>query len=100
MPAYFFFDVLEITDPEKMETYRAGVSATVEAHGGIYRVIGGEQEGFEGDWRPVFPVLIEFPTAAAARAWYESPEYSALRELRLQAMRGSAVLLHGLPPAG
>jgi hypothetical protein len=30
-------------------------------------------------------LIIEFPTLAAARAWYESPEYQALLPLRLNA---------------
>jgi uncharacterized protein (DUF1330 family) len=97
-PAYGFFDVLEVTDPAKMEAYRAGVFATVKNHGGCYVVLGGPFEVVEGSWQPTFPVMIEFPSMAAARRWYDSPEYAPLKALRLAATRGHAVFFDG--PAG
>jgi uncharacterized protein (DUF1330 family) len=44
-----------------------------------------------------FPVLIEFPTLDAANAWYDSPEYAPLKELRHTAGRFNAVFIPGLP---
>lgn len=96
MSAYCLFDVLEVTDPEKMEHYRAGVFATVEQYGGRYLVIGGPTEVLEGRWQPVFPVMIEFPSPDQARRWYHSPEYAHLKALRLAATRGNAVILSAL----
>lgn len=95
MSAYCFFDVLEITDAEKMDAYRARVFANVASHGGRYVVLGGPLDVLEGHWRPTFPVMIEFPTEAAARAWYDSPDYAPLKKLRLEATRGNAVFLAG-----
>lgn len=96
MSAYCFFDVLEITDEEKMERYRAGVFATVEQYGGRYLVIGGKTDLVEGEWKPVFPVLIEFPSLEQAHRWYDSGEYKALKDLRLAATKGHAVFIEGL----
>jgi uncharacterized protein (DUF1330 family) len=96
MAAYCFFDVLEFTDEEKMEQYRAGVFATVEQYGGRYLVIGGKTDLVEGEWRPVFPVLIEFPDLEQAHRWYDSTEYKPLKDLRLAATRGNAVFIEGL----
>lgn len=93
MSAYCFFDILEVTDAEKMETYRAGVVATVHQYGGRYVVIGGPLEVVEGHWRPAFPVMLEFPSLDAARRWYQSPEYEPLKALRLAATRGNAVFM-------
>lgn len=93
MSAYCFFDILEVTDAEKMESYRAGVMATVHQHGGRYVVIGGPLEVMEGHWRPAFPVMLEFPSLDAARRWYQSPEYEPLKALRLAATRGNAVFM-------
>lgn len=59
--AYCIFDVLPGTDPQKMEAYRSRVFATVEQYGGRYVVLGGKFDVVEGDWRPVFLVIIEFP---------------------------------------
>lgn len=95
MPAYGFFDVLEVTDGEKLERYRQGVDATVERYGGRYLSVGGSCEVVEGTWRPVFPVIIEFPSLAHARRWYASAEYRDLKALRLSATRGNAVFIDG-----
>jgi uncharacterized protein (DUF1330 family) len=97
--AYFFFDIREVVDRAAMEEYRRGVFASVERHGGIYRVLGGHVEPFEGAWQPVQPVIIEFPSADQARRWYHSEDYRALLALRRRATRGDAVLLEGWPPA-
>lgn len=95
MPAYGFFDVLEITDSAKLERYREGVDATVEQYGGRYLSVGGACEVVEGTWRPVFPVIIEFPSLEQARRWYGSHEYRDLKALRLAATRGNAVFIDG-----
>ena len=68
MPAYYFVDVLEITDEARIAKYREGVSAAVEKYGGRYLILGGKHEVVEGNWRPTFPVMIEFPTMEQAKA--------------------------------
>lgn len=95
MSAFFFFDVQEITDQDKMNEYRQNIGELVEKYEGKYRVIGGEQQLLEGDWQPNFPVLIEFENIEKARRWYDSPEYKDLKALRLSATKGSAVLIDG-----
>ena len=97
MTAYCFFDVLEVTDAEALKDYQSHVRDTVKRHGGRYLLVGGELEAVEGDWRPTFPVLIEFPSLEHARRWYGSDEYRRLKELRLSATRGHAVFMEGLP---
>ena len=95
MSAYCFFDVLEVTDPEKLEKYREGVLSTVEHYGGRDLSVGGRTDVVEGQWRPVFPVLIEFPSLEQAHRWYDSEEYRDLKALRLAATRGTAVFIEG-----
>ena len=97
MPAYCLFDVREITDPETMDAYRRRVHATVAKHGGRYLTVGGDVTVVEGDWRPAFPVLIEFPTARHARTWYDSQEYRPLLEMRTRSTRGHMILLDAAP---
>ena len=48
MSAYFFVDIHEFTDQEKMATYREGVFASVEKYSGRYLVLGGKCEIVEG----------------------------------------------------
>jgi len=103
MPAYFLLDMLEVTDPEKLEKYRKIVVATVQRYGGHYLTVGGRTDVVEGEWRLVFPVLIEFPDLDRARRWYGSEEYRAPKALRLAAARGNAVFIEGKsfgPPPG
>jgi uncharacterized protein (DUF1330 family) len=95
MAAYFFVDVLEITDQPKLEKYREGVFATVELYGGRYVILGGNCEVVEGDWRPTFPVMIEFSSLEQAKRWYASSEYEPLLKLRLESTRGNALFLDG-----
>lgn len=96
MPAYFLVDIREVKDAAKMEEYKARISPVVEKFGGRYLVRGGPLEVTEGDWRPVFPVLIQFPSMEQARRWYDSEEYRELKQLRLSATKGSGVFLTGL----
>ena len=95
MAAYCFFDVHEVTDPDKMAKYRAGVLATVEQYGGHYLTVGGRCDVVEGDWKPIFPVMIEFPSLEHAHRWYDSDEYRDLKALRIAATRGNAVFIEG-----
>jgi uncharacterized protein (DUF1330 family) len=95
MPAYYFVDVLETTDEARIAKYREGVFATVEKYGGRYLILGGKHEVVEGNWRPTFPVMLEFPTMEQAKRWYSSPEYTPLLKLRLEGSRSNAVFIEG-----
>jgi uncharacterized protein (DUF1330 family) len=95
MAAYCFFDILEFTDPAKVERYRAGVFATVEKYQGRYLLLGGKCDVVEGNWRPTDPVVIGFPSLEQAHRWHDSPEYRPLRRLRLEGTRGNAVFIEG-----
>ena len=95
MAAYYFVDVLEITDQAKLDKYREGVFATVDLYGGRYVILGGTCEVVEGDWRPTFPVMIEFPGVEQAKRWYTSQEYEPLLKLRLESTRGNALFIEG-----
>ncbi len=97
MPAYFFVDILEITDENKMEEYRSKVVASVEQYNGRYVVLGGQYEQVEGDWCPKFPVMIEFADKDQVKRWYNSAEYREIKDLRIDGTRSNAVILEGLP---
>jgi len=49
-----------------------------------------------GAGRGTRTVLIEFPSAAAARAWYDSDEYQALACHRRDASDGNLVMVKAL----
>jgi uncharacterized protein (DUF1330 family) len=97
MAAYCFFDTYEVTDPEKLEQYRNSVLATVKRYGGKYVLVGGKCDIVEGNWRPTFPVLIEFPSLEAAHSWYDSQEYAPLKALRPSGTKNNAVFMESEP---
>lgn len=96
MAAYCIFDIARIHDEEQMAAYREAVIATVSQYHGRYIVIGGPVDLLEGAHKPIFPVIIEFPSLAQAHRWYESEEYRPLRELRRSATTSSAYFVAGL----
>jgi len=96
MPAYCLFDIIEVIDPPKMEEYRRRIGPVVEQYGGRYLAVGGKCDVVEGDWRPVFPVIIEFPSLEQAHLWYNSEDYRELREMRLAGSRANAVFIEGI----
>jgi len=95
MSAYIVVQ-LDIVDPDKLETYRAEVPATIETYGGRYLARGGQMERLEGEEPMSRVVILEFPNYAQAKAWYGSEEYADLKAMRLAASRSNAILVDGL----
>ena len=96
MAAYFIVDIQEITDPQTYAEYRKGVDATLEPYGGTFRVRGGTYETIEGDWQSQRLVVVEFADVQQFKRWYNSPEYSELLKLRLNASTSRAVVVQGI----
>lgn len=96
MSAYCLFDNLEVIDPVKLEEYKRHTEPIVEQYEGRYIVGGGRVEVVEGDWRPIFPVMSEFPSLKQAHRWYDWEEYRELKALRLSAVKSSAVFIEGI----
>jgi len=71
-----------IVDPERYETYKPKAAASLEQAGGRYLVRGGEVEALEGDAPSGRIVVVEFPTRAAAVAWYRGEQYENARRIR------------------
>ena len=79
--AYMVVDARS-SDPDRMLEYRRLAQIAVAHYGGRYLVRGAAYETLEGSWQPQRLVVLEFPSMAAARAFYDSPEYLAAREAR------------------
>ena len=95
MTVYLIGDV-EVLDKVAYEEYRQKVPATIAAYGGRYIARGGATEVLEGGWVPKRCVLIEFPSMAKLKAWWESPEYVPLRAIRQRATRPNLIVTEGL----
>lgn len=95
MPAYLIAEQ-KITDPVKLEEYRNRVAATIAQFGGRHLTKAGSHRLLEpGYWQPDRVVIIEFPDMAALEAWYRSPEYQPLIELRRSATVDMLIALEG-----
>ena len=95
MVAYVIAEV-NVTNPEGYKAYSAVVPATVEKYGGKFLVRGGKAQALEGDWPECRRVILEFPTAEAARRWYDSPEYEKPLALRKANSEGRLLLIEGV----
>jgi uncharacterized protein (DUF1330 family) len=95
MAAYALVNV-EITDSAGFAEYRKLVPATIAAFGGRFLTRGGATEVLEGEWIPNRLVVLEFPDVAAIKAWYYSPEYQQLLDVRKRTSRSDFVIIDGV----
>jgi uncharacterized protein (DUF1330 family) len=75
------------------------VAPTIAAYGGKFIARGGAITVLEGDWRPTRLVIVEFPSAERAQAWWNSPEYAPAKALRQATSEGTLLILEGVQPA-
>ncbi len=98
MSAYLIAEV-EVTDPVVYEQYRALTPGAAAKYGGRFIVRGGKAELVEGGPAPKRIVVLEFNSMAAAKRFYDSPEYAAAKVIRQRAARSRLIFVEGAPPA-
>lgn len=96
MPAYVVVEI-EVEDAERYERYKALAPPSIAAYGGRYLVRGGATETLEGAWTPRRLVILAFPSAERARAWWASPEYAEAKALRQACAGTEMILVEGVP---
>jgi uncharacterized protein (DUF1330 family) len=95
MPAYVVVQV-DVKDPGRYEDYKKMVPPSIEKFGGRFLVRGGKTHPMEGDWAPKRFVLVEFPSVEKAKAWWDSPEYRAARDLRWATADSKLIIAEGI----
>ena len=95
MSAYIVVEI-EVLDQEKYETYKQLAPAAIAAYGGRYLVRSGQVETLEGDWSPKRFVVLEFPSVAQAKAWWDSTEYREAKALRQACAHTQMIVVEGL----
>jgi len=93
--AYVLADI-DVTDPDAYEDYKRLSTEAAELYGARFLVRGGAAQRLEGDREPHRLVLLEFEDEAAARRWYDSPEYTEARAVRQRAADSSLLLVSGV----
>ncbi|MEW6688738.1 MAG: DUF1330 domain-containing protein [Pseudomonadota bacterium] len=87
---------LDITERSWVRDYVQSVTPMVEKRGGRYLARTNDLERLEGERKnPHIFLIIEWPSRAAAKAFYESEEYRPYRARRLAGSKGDFVLVAG-----
>ena len=92
--AGYFIANYTITNQAGYKEYLAAVGSSLAAHDAENIVVDRGSELLEESAGQV-TVVLRFATKAAAQAWYESPEYQAVRHLRTDNTEGIAVIAEG-----
>jgi uncharacterized protein (DUF1330 family) len=96
LPSAYILANVDVTDPQQYEQYKKLSTIAMQAHGAEVCVRGGKVEVLEGDWEPKRLVLLKFPSADKARAFYDSPEYAAAKAARQGAAIMRMTLIEGV----
>jgi len=95
MSAYMIFTREKTLDERELETYSKLVPATLNGHDRKVLAFYGKHEDLEG--APTEgTVVLEFPNVAAAKAWYDGPEYRPVREHRFKGGEYHVILIQGV----
>lgn len=91
---------VRITNPAAYAEYQTLATAIVAQYGGQFIVRGGSREQREGidaahndEWRTM---IIEFPSLEQARAWYDSPEFTEAKKIRIANSIGRLFVVEGV----
>ncbi len=87
---------VQITDPARYADYVEKAPPIIARYGGKYLARGGEVKVLEGDWNPQRLVILEFESMERFNEWYNSPEYTPLKQLRGEASVTEFVIVEGL----
>jgi uncharacterized protein (DUF1330 family) len=97
MSAYALAHLCEIDPHPEILEYLEKIQSTLDPFSGRFIVHGGAIDVREGTW-PGNLVIIEFPSMAEARSWYESPAYQQVLPLRTRHIAGDTILVEGVEP--
>lgn len=95
-PAYVLAD-FQLTDASAIKPYGEQVEATFRPYGGRFLIRGGKATPLEGELLQGRLIVIAFDDAEQAQAWYSSPAYRKLREIRLRSGVTRMAIVEGVP---
>ncbi len=99
MPAYVFFERVELWDRGFSAEYRKLAAGSIAKYGGRYLGVSYRNILLEGNSVPDMVCLYEFPAVEDAKRWYFSDEYQCALRVRNKGSRDRAILFEGaIPP--
>ncbi|MEE9515607.1 MAG: DUF1330 domain-containing protein [Candidatus Adiutricales bacterium] len=93
MPGYVVANY-DLKDSEGFQKYPPAVGPTLAQYGGKILAAETNPRNIEGSPRQVI-VIIEFESADAAQRWYDSPENTAIKNLRISTTEGWLAIADG-----
>jgi len=100
---YIIVTIKQVKDNDAFQNYARLAKPLIEHHGGRYLAIVRDPGIRDGEWPFVRTVIVGFPSADSAHAWYDSPEYRKIIPLRQRGIDANIVMvsdLAELPVAG
>ena len=94
-PKAYVIGEFAISDPEGYMAYVRAVEPLIAAHGGRYLVRAGESVVLEGSPVEGRLLVFEFPSLAAARAFYDAPDYREIMHLRTSSATSRLIIAEG-----
>jgi uncharacterized protein (DUF1330 family) len=88
----------QINDQATFQRYMEAAGPLAPKYGGKVIVFNLNATAVEGKPKSVMAIA-EFPSLAEAQRFYNSPEYTAAKKLRMAATEGSVVITEGYVPA-
>ena len=95
MSAYIVFTREKTLDPAELAIYWEKIGPTFKGHEVKLLASYGRHEVLEGDATEGV-VIAEFPSIEAAKAWYDSPAYKAVREHRFKGAIYRGLIVEGV----
>ena len=95
MSAYLVFTREKTLDEQELATYSKEASATLAGHAAKVLASYGAHEDLEGA-ATEGTVILEFPSAEAAKAWYNGTAYRKVREHRFKGASYRVTLVAGV----
>ena len=99
IPVYIIANLV-IHDKGEYLKYEKGFFPLLKKHGGSFVTFDDSIKHLEcTEPRPGRIIIFQFPSEAAAEAWFNDPEYQALSDhRRAGAELKSLTIVHGIPP--
>ena len=95
MPKAYLIGHITVTNPTEYAEYVQLDTPLIEAAGGRFLVRGGNTEVLEGNFKERH-VVVEFPDMAAARAFYLSPSYQRVAQIRFTNADSDMLIVEGV----
>jgi uncharacterized protein (DUF1330 family) len=89
---------IEVQDLPTFQSYAAQTPPIIAQHGGRYLARAGRTIALEGAPPATRTVILEFPSAQAAREYFQSPEYQSIAALRHKAATTRSYIVEGVAP--